>query len=82
MRPKDKEKMTTKASKNKTLGTVSTITTQTGRIGEQCAETKGGPENHTAGISTAGIEPNGPPVDMIELLRKLEKIDKKLKCDE
>ena len=79
MRSKDKEEMTTEASKNNTLGTVSTITTQTGRIEEQCAETKGGPENHTAGLS---IEPNGPPVDMIELLRKLEKIDKKLKCDE
>ena len=69
MKPKYKEVVVTRAGKSKTFGTVSAMTTEPGRRGEQSNESKGGPENHTAGTS---IELKVPPVDMMDLMRKLE----------
>ena len=58
--------------KSNTFGTVSAITTDTGREETQNAEATQGLENQAAGESS---ESRGP-VNMMNLMRKVERIDK------
>ena len=71
--------MITRTGKSKTSGRVSAKTTDTGKGGAQSAEATSGPEYHAGGKST---ESKGSPLDINDLMPKLEQIDRKLKYDE
>ena len=76
IRPKDKEGMITRPGKSKTFRTDSTITTEAGDGGQQSKESTEKKACHSAVPVT---ELKLPPVDLGDLMLKLEQKDKKLK---
>ena len=73
MKPRDKEEAKTATDKSKTFGADSAITMEAGQGKHQ--GTAGNPERHLA-------ESKAPLVELVDLLLKLEQLDKKLKCSE
>ena len=69
MRPKDKEEKTLGTTKSKTIGIVSTITTEADDVGELNTRTVGGIESHTIRSAT---ETKLPPVETRKLMQKKE----------
>ena len=71
---RDKEEVTTETEKRKTFGTVFAITTEAGEGEEQ---SMGSTENATGGSPRPATQSKLPPVELGDLMLKLEQIDKK-----
>ena len=76
MKPREKEEVVAATEKSKTLGMVSTITTETNHDKKQVTQQTVGNQEKRA------TESRAPSVELGDLMTKLEHIDKKLKCSD
>ena len=82
MKPREKDETATTTEKGKTIGTVSAVTTEDNRDYDHVNLVATASHVATIEVGTTTNQEKTPLLELSDLIAKLEKIDKQLKCSE